>query len=388
MELILITSLIVLIYVYFLYPVLLRFFSLFTEQKLRSLVAEESKILIIVPAHNEDKVIQEKLDNHLKINYKNYHIVVLADTCTDKTEEIVNSYTIKEPGKISLYSVDDGLGKTNAINKLMANLEEKYDILVFSDANVYLAEDSLSEINNQFNSNEKLGCIAGQLTYINEDSSGAAQSNGLYWRYEEFIKKYESSSGSMMGADGSIFAVKATLYRQLPVHVLDDFSTSIGAICQGFELKISEKIKAYEKGAESTGEEFARKVRISNRSYNSFKHLKPEILKTFSGVNIIKLYSHKVLRWYSFLFMLLAYVTNLALFFTADNSFYDFLFLSQSVFYTLGFLSFKNIPLYKLNKIGSVAEYFTMANLAAGIGVFQSIKGVQTIVWKKADSTR
>ena len=388
MELVLIISLIVLVYVYFLYPITLRLFALFFDKKLPKLATEESKILVVVPAHNEEQVINDKLDNHLKISYKNYHVVVLADTCTDKTEELVNSYIVSDPEKVSLYSVSDGLGKTNAINKLIASLEEKYDILVFSDANVYLAEDSLTEINNQFNSNERLGCIAGQLTYINEDSSGAAQSNGLYWRYEEFIKKYESDSGSMMGADGSIFAIKATLYRQLPVHVLDDFSTSMGAICQGFELKISEKIKAYEKGAESTGEEFARKVRISNRSYNSFRHLKPEILKTFSGVNIIKLYSHKVLRWYSFLFMLIAFVINLALFFTTDNYFYDFLFLSQSVFYTLGFLSFKNIPLFKLSKIGFVAEYFTMANLAAGIGVFQSLKGVRTIVWKKADSSR
>lgn len=388
MELVLVISLIVLVYVYFLYPALLRISSLFINESNFTNNDEKLKILILVPAHNEEKVIREKLDNHLKINYENYKVVVLADTCSDRTEEIVNTYVDIHSEKISLFSVSDGLGKTNAINKFIDSLKEQFDILVFSDANVYLAENALTEINNEFNANEKLGCIAGQLTYVNSDSTGAAQSNGLYWRYEEFIKKYESKTGSMMGADGSIFAVKASLYRQLPVHVLDDFCTSMGAVCQGYELKISDKIKAYEKGAESTGEEFARKVRISNRSYNSFRYLKPEMIKTFSIGDVVKLYSHKVLRWYSFLFMVLAFISNAVLFFTAENIIYNFLFLSQVSFYTLGYLSYKKVPLYKLKKIGFVSEYFTMANLAAGIGVFQSLKGTKTIVWKKADSTR
>ena len=125
------------------------------------------------------------------------------------------------------------------------------------------------------------------------------------------IKKSESLSGSMMGADGSIFSIKRRLLRELPVHVLDDFCSSMGVINQGYKLKFDDTITAYEKGAESTAEEFPRKVRISNRSYNSYKHLRAECFKTLSLFDLWKLYSHKVLRWYSLFFMVSALVSNL-----------------------------------------------------------------------------
>nr|WP_231611889.1 glycosyltransferase [Pseudoalteromonas sp. NZS100_1] len=349
----------------------------------------DKTIVIVVPAHNEEAVISRKIENHLALDYEhnNYKILVISDTSSDNTVEITNTYVDQYPGRVELFEVNDGLGKTNAINKALVNID--CDILVFSDANVYLKSDALLQISKCY-ADKNIGGVAGQLIYTNDDVEGAAQSNGLYWKYEEMIKKSESLSGSMMGADGSIFSIKRRLLRELPVHVLDDFCSSMGVINQGYKLKFDDTITAYEKGAESTAEEFPRKVRISNRSYNSYKHLRAECFKTLSLFDLWKLYSHKVLRWYSLFFMVSALVSNLFIAISEEGYIFTSVLILHVLFYIMAALSWlnklPNIPV--ISKVAAIAEYFTMANVAAGIGILQSISGKKTITWKKADSTR
>ncbi|SQD79775.1 glycosyltransferase [Moritella yayanosii] len=378
-------SVFLLVYIYILYPIII--FCIKQPQIKKIIELKEPSIVIIVPAHNEEQVIQEKLDNHLKLNYKNYKVLVISDTSTDQTSNIVSKYVKQYPEKIMLNEVFDGLGKTNAINKSLKGLD--CDILVFSDANVYLKNDALQQVSKSFCDNN-VGGVAGQLIYTNDDLEGSAESNGLYWKYEESIKMSESNTGSMMGADGSIFAIRRDLYRELPVHVLDDFCTSTGIITQGYELKFNDDIVAYEKGAESTNEEFPRKIRISNRSYNSYKFMKSEFLKELSLFNLWKMYSHKVLRWYSLLFMVIALISNIYLSITLASPFWLSTAISHITFYLVAIISwmgyFPRIPILK--KLATIIEYFVMVNVAAGIGVSQSILGVKTITWKKASSTR
>jgi biofilm PGA synthesis N-glycosyltransferase PgaC len=383
-------SMVTLTYIYFLFPALLIIFARLKKNDVNKNIGNHDlSIVIVIPAHNEESVIRNKIENHLALDYptNKYRMLVISDTSTDATSAITREYVTKFPNRVVLFEVFDGLGKTNAINKALANID--CDILVFSDANVYLKSDALLQIEKCY-SNKYVGGVAGQLIYTNDDLEGAAQSNGLYWRYEELIKKSESLSGSMMGADGSIFSIRRTLLRELPLHVLDDFCSSMGVINQGYELKFDDSIIAYEKGAESTAEEFTRKVRISNRSYNSYRYLRPELLKKMSAFNLWKLYSHKVLRWYSLLFMLSALISNFLLAVNEGDIFWTVAFFVQTAFYIMAFLSwfgqFPKIPI--ISKVATIAEYFTMANVAAGIGIFQSLAGKRTVVWKKAQSTR
>lgn len=379
-----------LIYIYFIFPALITLFGKLKKKDVNRTIGKgEASIVIVVPSHNEESVIRKKIENHLTLDYPaaNYKILIISDTSTDNTAKITNEFVDKYPGRVELFEVFDGLGKTNAVNKALVDV--KSDILVFSDANVYLKNDALLQIEKCY-SDQYVGGVAGQLIYTNDDVEGAAQSNGLYWKYEELIKKSESLCGSMMGADGSIFSIRTKLLRELPTHVLDDFCSSMGVINQGYELKFDDSITAYEKGAESTAEEFPRKVRISNRSYNSYKHLRPELIKEMSIFNLWKLYSHKVLRWYSLFFMLAAYLSHVALTINITSVFWLVSLVLHSGFYAMAFTSwvgkFPKLPV--ISKIATIAEYFTMANIAAGIGIYQSLTGKKTVVWKKAGSTR
>ncbi|MBG9994562.1 glycosyltransferase [Pseudoalteromonas sp. NZS127_1] len=383
-------SIFILIYIYFLFPLIIYICGALKKDSVKQDVSNTDKtIVIVVPAHNEEAVISKKIENHLALDYEqnNYKILVISDTSSDKTVEITNIYVDQYPERVELFEVNDGLGKTNAINQALVNID--CDILVFSDANVYLKSDALLQISKCYE-DKNVGGVAGQLIYTNNDVEGAAQSNGLYWKYEEMIKKSESLSGSMMGADGSIFSIKRRLLRELPVHVLDDFCSSMGVINQGYKLKFDDTITAYEKGAESTAEEFPRKVRISNRSYNSYKHLRAECFKTLSLFDLWKLYSHKVLRWYSLFFMVSALVSNLFIAISEEGYIFTSVLILHVLFYIMAALSWlnklPNIPV--ISKLAAIAEYFTMANVAAGIGILQSISGKKTVTWKKADSTR
>ncbi|MEL0647699.1 glycosyltransferase [Pseudoalteromonas agarivorans] len=383
-------SIFVLAYIYFLFPLSIYICGLIKKDNVKANFTNTDRtIVIVVPAHNEEAVISKKIENHLSLDYEqsNYKILVISDTSSDRTVEITKSYIDKNPGRIELFEVNDGLGKTNAINKALATVES--DILVFSDANVYLKNDALLQIAKCYE-DEMVGGVAGQLIYTNDDVEGAAQSNGLYWKYEEMIKKSESMSGSMMGADGSIFSIRRSLLRELPVHVLDDFCSSMGVVNQGYKLKFDDSITAYEKGAETTAEEFPRKVRISNRSYNSYKYLRPECIKKLSLFNLWKLYSHKVLRWYSLFFMASALVSNFYLAIFESGYFFSSILILHVLFYVMAALSWVNkfpkIPV--ISKVALIAEYFTMANIAAGVGILQSILGKKTVTWKKANSTR
>ncbi|WP_111638657.1 glycosyltransferase family 2 protein [Marinomonas shanghaiensis] len=383
------SSFLCLIYIYIGYPALISFLSKVNRKYKRSqtiLVNENlPSITIVIPAHNEETVIESKLLNHLELDYPKdkLKIIVLDDTSTDRTFDIASKVKAMNPDLVGIFQVFDGKGKTHAINTLMPTLGS--DLVVFSDANVYLREDALSRIAEVF-LDSGIGCVAGQLNYINEDVNGSAFSNGLYWRYEEFIKQCESDTGSMMGADGSIFAIRRILYRPLDTGILDDFSTSVGAICQGYRLAYSADICAYEKGAEKSTEEFSRKVRISNRSFNTYRHLKKEIHASFSIFNLFKMYSHKVIRWFSFLPMFVMFLSSAVWMFSSLLG--CALFFLQLFGYFYLWLCYKNEKLNVLGKVGDILLYFVMTNLACFIGIYLSLRGKKITIWKKADSTR
>ncbi len=385
-EVIFIVSVVLLFHVYVLYPFLLYVFSKVVADRIYESTGNNGKILsFVIPAYNEESVIAEKIRSILAIDYprEKMQLLVMSDGSTDQTIAVASKALENEFFMdVKIIDVKDRLGKTNIINKAMELAIGDY--VVFSDANVFLDKGIGRAINEAFTS-DSVGGVAGQLTYLNEGVTGTSENSGLYWRYEEFIKKHESLTGSMMGADGSIFAIRRALFRQLPLHVLDDFCTSMGVISQGYELKFDENIKAYEKSVESSSEEYSRKVRISNRSFNSFKYLSTEI---FSGGlwNVFKFISHKLLRWFSFPLLMVVLVSSLCL--SLNDRFYGGVLIAQLFCYAAAAIGSRFEFSGIVGKFTSVSYYFLMVNYAAFIGISRSIKGEKVVVWKKAETAR
>jgi cellulose synthase/poly-beta-1,6-N-acetylglucosamine synthase-like glycosyltransferase len=142
-----------------------------------------------------------------------------------------------------------------------------------------------------------VGGVAGSLHYSNADAGVTARVGGIYWRLEESIKRQESRVGSIMGADGSIFAMRRALYPEVPPQLLDDMIASLAVTFAGFRLIHSSRVIAYEKSATSAGDEFRRKRRIACRAFHTHRFLWPRLASTYGALDIYKYVSHKLLRW-------------------------------------------------------------------------------------------
>jgi len=382
------------LYIYVLYPLILfTAGKIIGKQKPTIREIEDNQlpeISIVVAAHNEEDVIEEKIENLMALEYPEdrYAVIVVSDSSSDRTEEIVSRLIeLHGESRLTLFVNSPRKGKTGAINTAMQH--RKGMLTVFTDANVFLSSDSLKNLALLFQQPE-IGGIAGQLCSTNIDSSDAAASSGLYWRYEEFIKLGESRLGSTMGADGGIFAIRSELFKPLPEHVLDDFCTSMGVIFQGFKLKFSPEVRGYEKVAEVKSEEFARKVRIANRSYNSYRHVKGSVW-SMPVIEQWKFFSHKLLRWYSSFFLVACLLSNIFWWLEGEAfSLAAFALSAQLLIYLAACWSWLDFSMGegKLAKFAAVAQYFLMANVATTMGIIQSYGGIRTTFWNSASSGR
>jgi poly-beta-1,6-N-acetyl-D-glucosamine synthase len=347
-------------------------------------------ILIVVPAYNEEEVIEKKIRNHMGLEYpaEKFKVLVISDGSIDNTDSIVLSLKNEFSERLLFRRINDRKGKTNAINKVSGCFSE-YDFVVFSDANVYLDRFALVNINKCFSSSANTGGVSGKLVYFNAEMStgGIVESTGAYWKYEEWIKRNESRTGNVMGADGSIFAIRSSLYRILPMHVLDDFSTSMGVVFQGYNLKFSDDIIAFEKTVEVDGEEFGRKVRIANRSYNTYLNFRHEI-KKLSFFDRFKFHSHKTLRWFAFVPMVFAWLSSVfELIITGSDIIPAGIVIGGvAAFLYPRYPVFSFVPV--LGKVLNFVSYFVVANYANGIGVIKSILGQKISIWNAAKSSR
>ena len=252
-------------------------------------------------AHNEERALPAKLANlrALKQLHPDLEILAYSDASTDATLALLEA----EPDLLRVVPSPGRTGKATGMRLMAA--QARGDILIFTDANVILDPASLAPLLRYF-SDPAVGGVAGSLHYINEDASTTARVGGLYWRLEEALKRRESAVGSIMGADGSIFAARRALYPDVPAHLLDDMTVSMSVTFRGYRLIHATDVIAYEKNATASGDEFRRKRRIACRSFNTHRYLWPQIRARYGAADLYKYLSHKWLRWLGLVPLLLA----------------------------------------------------------------------------------
>jgi cellulose synthase/poly-beta-1,6-N-acetylglucosamine synthase-like glycosyltransferase len=378
-----------LVYTFFVYPLLLTVLARVwdTTRHVDTSNFTWPKITVIVPAYNEADVIGRKIRNIRECTYQGeVELVIASDGSRDGTGDIVRN----ELGGSGIF-LDEKVrrGKTSIINKAVAAASG--ELLIFTDANVLLSSDALECIARPFVDAE-VGCVQGQLSYTNEQDSCNAANGSLYWRYEESIKMAESQTGSLIGADGSLFAVRRNLFRQLPEHVLDDFCTSIGVLSQGYRAVFEPGATAYERATVYGTEEFQRKIRIATRSISSFLFLAHQ-LRGIGSMNWFKMISHKVLRWGSGLLMLIVLLSNTVLVAQngsgETNTFYVATLLLQFAFYVIGGAFFAIHPRNRtVARLFSIPAYFLLTVAATTVGVVRGLFGVAVPFWAQMKTTR
>ncbi len=254
--------------------------------------ADHRKISLLFSAFNEEDSLVEKFENlkDLKAAYPKLEILAYDDCSDDRTLEML----FQCPSIDVVLTSDRRCGKASGMKRMAA--QAKGEILVFTDANVLLHSGSLEALNRYYNDPE-VGGVCGSLRYTGEGSSATAKVGGQYWRLEERIKDQESRTGSVMGADGSIFSIRANLYPEFPDSVLDDFTASMEVVLQGQRLVKAEDVVAYERLISSGADEYRRKIRIGTRAFHTHRWLAGRLAKASTPTRA-RYFAHKTLRWF------------------------------------------------------------------------------------------
>ena len=352
------------------------FIGLFNKNNIKS--SQETcklKVSVLIPAFNEELGIKNKIKNLVKQDYpKNkLEIIIASDGSHDRTVIFAKSF---RDDRIKILDSQNRRGKNAVLNDAVKMTSG--DILIFTDANAHFKKDSVKQLVDPF-IDPKVGLVCGHLKYIKKSEDNVAEGEGLYFRYEAFIKNLESELGVLPVVTGAIYAIRRDLFTELENEVANDFAHPLQVGAEGYKVVFASDAIAFEKATESNREEFWRRVRIVNRGFTAiFKYWgKYNIYRGLRGFTYL---SHKLLRWFVPLYLLSFFIINL---FLLDAVFFKITFLIQVIFYLLAILG-----IFLKGKLFAIPFYFCLINIAALLGFLHFLFGKRFSIWEIANSTR
>jgi cellulose synthase/poly-beta-1,6-N-acetylglucosamine synthase-like glycosyltransferase len=331
---------------------------------------------LIIPAYNEELVIAQKLENSLALRYPagRLEILVVSDGSADRTAEIVRGYADRG---IRLLDLPENVGKAAAENKAVERV--RGDILLFSDANVSLNPDAARTMVRHF-ADEKVGCVVGKVTYVNEDETGVSEGEGFYWRYELYLRQQESRAGNMVAGSGPIMAFRRALFEPLDPGISEDFVLPMQAAIKGYRTVYEPEAVSSERLFQvSTRDMFKTRVRTTTLDTRSL-YLCRALLNPFRyPLYAWGLWSHKLLRWLVPIFLLILLALNVAL---LGRPFYRLALALQGIGYLAALVGYLWQQRGKPPRILSVPLSFGLANASVLVGVIRFVTGKRSGRWR------
>ena len=373
-EFIFFLSIITVVYIYMGYP-----FAAFIISSLRGKKVRKGRcepyVTILIAAHNEEGVIGQTLKNKLSLDYprEKLEIIVISDGSTDGTDSIVKGY--KTAG-VRLIRQEPRAGKTSGLN--LAAPEAAGEVLVFSDANSRYDKNALRKLMENFN-DPGVGYATGKMIYTSPDGSTAGDGCSAYMRYENLLRSIETNLGSVVGVDGGIDAVRKGLYKSMKPDQLPDFVLPLKVVEQGYRAVYEPEAILREQSLETSSDEYRMRVRVSLRAFWALWDMRRLLAFSPSLLFSWQLWSHKVLRYLCFIFLIAAFISNLFLW--DENGFYKIAFTAQCLVYTSAALSpfFENRG--RRIRLLYLINYFALLNLASAHAFLKFITGQKMATW-------
>jgi len=344
----------------------------------------EPDVTLFIAAYNEKDFIAEKVKNSRELDYpaKKLHMVWVTDGSDDGTPDELIKY-----GGVTVHHLPQRSGKIGAMNRGMKFV--KTPVVVFCDANTMLGKESIRRIVSLF-SNPKVGCVSGEKRIFNKDKDAAAGAGeGLYWKYESALKKWDAELYSVVGAAGELFAIRTELYREVERDtLLDDFMISLRVAQDGYTIQYDPEAYAIETASANVKEELKRKIRISAGGIQSVVRLR-SLLNVFKyGTLSFQYISHRVLRW-TLAPLALLFLIPVGLILALNEGIlglgiFSILFWLQILFYLSALLGWYLENRSIRVKLLFVPYYFFIMNLSVFLGFKRYIKGSQTVNWERA----
>ena len=336
---------------------------------------------LMICAYNEEDVVKEKMENTLALDYPKdkFRIMWVTDGSNDHTNELLKAYP-----EVDIVFSPERKGKTAALKHGLRELKTRY--VAFTDANTMINSGALREMARLF-SDPTVGCVSGEKRVAARKAGEmAAEGEGLYWRYESTLKRWDSELYSAMGAAGELYAIDPKLCREVPDEaLLDDFMLSMYVVQAGKRIAYTPDAFAREYGSANIYEESKRKRRIAAGGLQSIWWLRSMLNPLKQPLVTFQYVSHRVLRWsITPIAMILLLLVNIALVVMGAGTFYTVMLILQAIFYLMAFAGWLQNRIGYKNKLLYTAYYFVFMNF----NVFRGMSYLRTHgksgAWEKA----
>lgn len=367
-----------LLYTYFLYPLLLALIAFIVKRKPRTL-DYEPKLSLLVCAYNEEAGIAEKLQNTLLLDYPQdkLEIVVISDGSSDRTEEIVRTFSAEG---VRLLRTSRRLGKTNAQNEAITHCTG--EIIVFSDATTTYDRAALRRLAAAYH-DPRVGAVSGRYQYL--DPGGSSPTGGgssAFWNYENQIKYLQSRILTLTGCCGCIYSVRRHLYTALPADIISDLVQPLHIIKQGYVVAFEDRALAFEVPTVTSQQELTMRVRVITRGMRGLLSVRSLLNPLRHPWIAFQLISHKLLRWFVPFYLMGLLVASILL---AGERPFAVILAAQIFLYLVALLSLA-APLHRIWKPLGIPLYFCTLNFAALISLFELLRGRNYIIWETVRS--
>jgi len=363
-------------YAYVLYPMVVwglsRIFGRVPESPAMA-GADLPGVSVLIAAHNEEQVIAGRIENALALDYPpdRLEIVVASDGSSDGTASIVRGLAER---RVRLLTSPLRRGKAPVLNAAFRAL--RGEIVLLPDANTFMDPDALRRMVRWF-ANPRVGVVCGRLVLT--DRATGQNVDGLYWRYETFLKRCEGRLGALLGANGAIYAVRCSCFTGIRSDtIVDDLVIPlVTRLRSGCATVYDDTAVAREETPPDLRSEFRRRSRIGAGGFQSMSRLW-RLLGPRQGWIAFTFLSHKVLRWLCPFWMIGALAANVAL---VHEPFYRMTLFGQLLGYGLsafGLVAGQHAP-----KLLRLATMFTTMNAALLVGFWLWASGGQRGIWQR-----
>jgi glycosyltransferase involved in cell wall biosynthesis len=356
------------------YPAAMGFLARLRPRPVRSDDDATPTVAVIVSAHDEEDVIGPRVENLLELDYptEKLEIVVASDGSTDRTDEIVEEIAARE-SRVRLLRCPRG-GKVAAQHRAVR--ETASDVVAFTDANTEWRPDALRKLVRNL-ADREVGYVCGQLRL---ESPDGASVEGLYWRYEVWVREQESVAGSITAGNGAIYAVRRGAYVEDDPKFGHDFGFPYLMEQNGLRAVYEPEAVAVERPASEPEDEYGRKVRTIARSWGHV--LTGRVFRPTRALYLFQLISHRVLRYSSGLLHLVLLLSSVAL--AGRAGFYRLVLALQ-----LGGLALAAAGRARLGVPGArLAYYYFLVTKATVAGLVRYLRAGTPQMWDKAKGTR
>lgn len=349
----------------------------------RELPADDAlpHVTFLVCAYNEQDMVDMKVENTHQLDYPKdkLHLMWVTDGSTDDTNERLRKYD-----DIEVVYSPERRGKTAALNHGISLVTS--EITVMTDANTMVNREAIREIVRCME-DPQVACVAGEKRVLSHNEGQmVAQGEGLYWKYESTLKRWDGELYSAMGAAGELCAIRRSLYEPMPENaLLDDFVMSLRMVDKGYKIAYTSEAYAMEYGSANLEEESKRKRRIAAGGLQSIWWLRSMLNPLHQPVVAFQFISHRVLRWsITPIALLLLIPLNVLLVFLKAGAVYNWIWVLQILFYIAAFLGYLLERKGKKNKFLYIPYYFLFMNLNVFKGMAYLKSHKSSGAWEKA----